>query len=307
MRLAAALFLSLTVAASAAIDPVLLNLVSPDTKILSGMQIEQSKSSRFGQYVLAQMHSEDPDFRQWITDSGFDPRRDLKEILVASLGENNNLILGRGSFQPQRIVAAARTAGKAKGTMLSYQSFDILRFEDKGSDWSLAFPDSSLAVMGNLAAVKSTLDRYRGGMRLSGDLAAKAVAAAGANHAWFVSLAPLSDFVAGKPMDSNLSGSNLFDAVLQASGGVSFTSNGVRLSGEALARSDKDATALSDVVKFLAGIIQLQRGNSAKGTRPATLADTLVTSTNGNLMKLSLVIPESIVEQLFMPEGGAKQ
>ena len=46
--------------AAAAVDPALLKLVMPDAKILSGIQVDQSAASPFGQYVLSQMQ---PDSR----------------------------------------------------------------------------------------------------------------------------------------------------------------------------------------------------------------------------------------------------
>src|ERR1700676_3734489 len=70
--------------AMAGVDPGLLNLVMPDAKILTGIQVDQSQASPFGQYVLSQMQFNDPGFQKFMTVTGFDPRSDLHEILAAT-------------------------------------------------------------------------------------------------------------------------------------------------------------------------------------------------------------------------------
>src|SRR5712691_10092239 len=117
----AVLLLLAAATAMAAVDPGLLGLVMPEAKILSGIQVDQSEASPFGQYVLSQMQA-DPGFSKFVTATGFDPRRDLREILTAHTGDpyaasHATLILARGAFQPAAIVSAAVTAG---GTVTSY-------------------------------------------------------------------------------------------------------------------------------------------------------------------------------------------
>jgi hypothetical protein len=85
--------------------------------------------------------------------------------------------------------------------------------------------------------------------------------------------------------------------VNQASGGIRF-SDPVQISAEIVARSDKDAQALVDVVRFLAGLIQLNREKNATAAEVATLADTLDLKTAGNVMTMSLAIPEATLERI---------
>src|SRR5215472_3544736 len=70
--------------ALAAIDPGLLNLVMPDAKVLSGLQVDQTLNSPFGQYILNQFQPNDQGFLKFMSATGFDPRHDLREILAAS-------------------------------------------------------------------------------------------------------------------------------------------------------------------------------------------------------------------------------
>ncbi|HTC88537.1 MAG TPA: hypothetical protein VK686_09590, partial [Bryobacteraceae bacterium] len=128
----------------------------------------------------------------------------------------------------------------------------------------------------------------------------KAQQVSATNDFWFVTLVPLSNFSGAIP-DPNLSGAmqgNLFAAINQASGGVRFGDT-VTISAEAVTRSEKDAQALVDVVKFFAGLVQLNKQNNPAAGQVATLLDTLQATTSGNTTTISLAIPEQALEQLI--------
>src|SRR4051794_25586704 len=72
-----------------AADPQLLNLVMPDAKVLAGVNVEQAKGTQFGQYILNQMQTHDTEMQKLVELTGFDPRRDVRELLVASDGAAN--------------------------------------------------------------------------------------------------------------------------------------------------------------------------------------------------------------------------
>ena len=91
---------------------------------------------------------------------------------------------------------------------------------------------------------------------------------------------------------------NLLAAINQMSGGIRFGDT-VTISAEAITRSEKDAQALVDVVKFFAGLVQLNRQKDPAAGQVATLLDTLQTSTSGNVTTISLAIPELQLEQMF--------
>src|SRR3954470_2620018 len=109
--LTATLFTAFSGALSAA-DPQLLNLVMPDAKVLAGVNVEQAKGTQFGQYVLNQLQTEDAHMQQLVTLTGFDPRRDVRELLVASdgvptAGKTSGLALARGTFDASKVMALA--------------------------------------------------------------------------------------------------------------------------------------------------------------------------------------------------------
>jgi hypothetical protein len=301
------IFLSLSLAAAgaassafAAVDSALLGLIPSDATVVSGVHVEQAKASAFGRFVLNQMQVDDQGFRKFILDTGFDPRRDLGDVMAVTLGSGDKtqvLILGRGVFNPGRIFNTAKQSG---GTISNYKGVDILSHEDDGA---LAFVDASVALAGNPAAVRAAIDQRGGTKKLPEAVAKKMQELSAANDAWFYSTVSPGSFFAGKMSNENLGaamGDGLMQSVEQASGGIKFTGADARINGEATTRSDKDATALADVFRFLAQI--MQSGNNkptGAAADAAALLSKMQITTQGKVMKLSLSIPEDVLERMF--------
>lgn len=304
MRIAVSLSFALTAAAA---DPALLNLTMPDARFISGIQVEQSRKSPFGQYLLKQMQSDDDEFRRFMLETGFDPARDLTEIVAATSGTSENpktVIIGLGSFHPELFGSAARAHG---GKVSLYNGIELLSHTSPKGEGAVAFLDGSTAVMGALDSVKAAIDRKRSPAQLSPEIAARISELSTANDAWFMSTGPVADFLSGKVADENLGQAvqgNLLASILQASGGVRFGAEAVQVSAEALTKSGKDASSLGEVVRFLASLVKLRKGKS--NTAPvATLADSLQVTTKGSTLSLSMAIPEKIMEQMFIAKPNA--
>ncbi len=283
----------------AGVDPVLLNLVMPDAKFLTGIQVDQSVTSPFGQYLLSQMQSNDAGFMQFVAATGFDPTRDLKQVLVATgdttAGADNVLVLGRGSFLVTQITAAVTTNG---GIVTQYKGFNLLTPPQGKDPSAIVFLDNTTALIGRVPAVQSGIDRYIAHATYAGNLATSAQTVSGANSAWFTTLTPLSDFLNGKlPGNTGaLSQNNLFQSVTAASGGINFGTNSIVVTADALTTSPQNAQALVDVLKFLVSMIS----TNAKNQPITTLADAATFTANGATTHLSLSISEQMAEQLFM-------
>src|ERR1041384_2708049 len=171
-------FSPVSMSAFAAVDPGLLALVMPDAKVLTGIQVGQAEASPFGQYVLAKTQIDDAKLLELMTSTGFDPRRDLKEILAAtSTTTDNALVLGRGNYQPAKIAAAAATHG---GSTVQYHGFTIILPDAKGTV-ALTFLDTTIAAIGNQASLQAAIDRRMSGAVYSGALAQKAQAVSATN------------------------------------------------------------------------------------------------------------------------------
>jgi hypothetical protein len=299
-----ALLLALPIATWAA-DPALLKLVMPDAKVIAGIQVSQTKNSLFGQYVLSHMQIDDTGFKSFIAQTGFDPRRDVSEIMIASNWESNSaagrwLVMARGSFDLGKIANAARGNGV---TTSNFQGVNILVHSSAAKpevENAIAFFDGTSAVMGDLASVQGAIGRQKSAATPSNQLLAKVNDLSSKNDFWFVTLVPVSEFAGAMP-DPNLSGAmkgNLLAAINEASGGIRFGDT-VNISAEAITRSEKDAQALVDVVKFVAGMVQLNRQNNQAAGQVATLLDTLDCKATSNVTTVSLAIPELQLEQMI--------
>jgi hypothetical protein len=323
-----AILLALSLAAlplAAAADPALLQMVPPSSEVVAGLQIAQAKNSLFGQYVLAHLTVNDTKLVQFISQTGFDPRQDVSEIVIASNGKPNApaanapapnapgpntsapnasanqwLVLADGTFNVAKITAAAQANG---GVPSVYQGVNLVTHAAGSSSQvatAIAFLNPTTALAGDITSVEAAIARKQSNAPTDSNVFSNSQQASASNDFWFVTLAPLSNF-AGLIPDPNLSGAlqgNLFASINQLSGGIRF-GDAVTLSAVAVTRSDKDAQALVDVVKFLAGLVQMNKQNNPAAGEVATLLDSLQTSTSGDTATISLAIPEQTLEQLL--------
>jgi hypothetical protein len=98
----------------------------------------------------------------------------------------------------------------------------------------------------------------------------------------------------------------MLQSALQASGGIKFATAAVTVSAEVLARSPQDAQSMVDVLRFGASMIQLNRNQGGGAANAASLLDSATFTTSGAVAKISLSLPEQQIEQLFMPQTGAR-
>ena len=99
-------------------------------------------------------------------------------------------------------------------------------------------------------------------------------------------------------MNGAISG-DMVQGIEQASGGVVFGTT-VQIAGEAVTKTDKDATALADVVRFLTGMVQMNR-DKPEMAKFAALLDTMSLQANANTLTFSLSVPEGDLEQMLKP------
>jgi hypothetical protein len=207
-----------------AADQQLMNLLMPDAKVVAGINVDQAKNSVFGQFMLARIQNGDEHLAKLTSVTGFDPRRDLREVLMGTIGQpgQQGLVLGRGTFDAARIFAAARLGGHAVET---YNGVDILTGKEESLTHALAFLDGSIAVAGDLASVQAAIDRHASTAASSIDpaLAAKITELSNSLDAWSVSTVPLAALASQKIPDTKLNGmlnTDVVKSILQTSGGI---------------------------------------------------------------------------------------
>lgn len=281
---------------TAAADTALLNLLPPDAQVIFGVQVDQSRYTPFGQYVLARLEKEDGDLQQFIALTGFDPRRDISEIVGAGRGDGKQgLVCVRGRFDIPKILAALPRESVAP---VQYRGVTLVSGKGPGSA-GVAFLNGSLAVAGEGDLVRAAIDRWLDGGKLPAELAARAAEASSHYDVWMATAAWPAALAERLPPESGGAAvkGDLVRAIEQMSGGVKFGAQ-VTLAGETLLKTDKDAAALADVFRFLASFIQLQ-ANTERAQRFADFARRMEIAAEGNRVRVSLTVPEAEFEKLF--------
>jgi hypothetical protein len=307
-RLGLAFALALfTFSTAFAADPALLALLPADAKAVAGMNVDRAANSPFGQFLLSQMKSDDAGFRKFVTATGFDPRRDLREVIAAGTMVPNQrghgLVVARGTFNGPLIIAAAKTEG---ATISNYKGVEVVNH--KADSPSFAIIDGNITIAGEDALVKRAIDQRGGGVVIDPKIAAKANDVSGRFDAWAVSTAPLGNFAGAAPSAQAGAAmkSGAMQNIEQTSGGVRFGTM-VEIVGEALTRSDKDALALVDVIRFVAGLMQTQREKNPQAAQFAALLDSMEVKAAASTVHVSLSIAQAEIEKLIKPRRAAKR
>ena len=305
------------VAASAA-DTQLLSMVMPDAKVVAGVNVDSAKASPFGLYVLAQMQTNNTDLQQLIAFTGFDPTRDVDEVLVATPsavgGKTNGLVLARGTFDP-----ALATLAATKGAVTEvYNGVTIIESPDKQA--GIAFISTSRVAAGDVTNVKAAIDRVGSTPSLPSNVLAQVTKWSGAEDAWVITTVPLAGLVpAGTGVGTAGAGANpmanpmagVMQQVQQMAGGVKFGSSVVGTAA-IVADNAADATQLANTLQFFVNLMQMQ---SQKNPQLANLAQGFSVNAQGTTVNVNITLPEAQFQQLFQmekkaavaPMGGKKQ
>ena len=313
LRLFAFLIPAVCLPAFASVDSALLALVPPGSKIVSGIDFERARSSEFGQFITARIKTDDKDLEQFVNETGFDPRRDIQQVLFTCSGPAENgesskfAILARGNFDEDRIRAGAKTKGLTSQPFQGVELFSE-KTPHKGPS-AFAFLGDGLGVMGDSETVKQIISKRATATTLDPALQAAISKAGTDNDAWFVSFVSggfLADHInaqvngdsSNHDAKSPMPQAQALQSVLQSSGGIQFGST-VRLSFDAVTRSPQDATSLADVVRFFSSMVQMERQKDPRAGIAASALDNMNLATDGDALHLSISLPEKSVEQLI--------
>jgi hypothetical protein len=290
MKLQIAAMTALCVVAPAmAADPGLLQYVPADSKSVAGIYVDRAIGSPMGLFLQAQGLTDNPELQKFITATGFDPKRDLREVVVASSdpqGHKNGLVIARGQFDIAQIGALASMKGSSKE---SYEGVDVYTGTRRATK-AFAFPEPTIALIGDAVSVKAAIDNRRQSGALDPRLSTKLQAASSRYDLWFASTGP-QKIALGRAFNSQ-------DAVDLISGGLTLGSV-VQLNAEAVMRSEKDAQGLIGVIKLFSGLAQLQQQNNPEIARLAAILNTAETKVEGTTVLFSISAPQSDLELLF--------
>lgn len=296
--------LSFLLSASAAFsaDSALLNLVMPEARMVAGIDIERARDSFFGRKVMEEMNDKNGDFGRIAALTGFDPRRDLKEVIFATTDVNSRvrqspaLIVVRGVFDTARIGSALKTNGIIPSETIG--GIDFFTKTDGKDDSALAFLDGSIAVAGNRDAVRQALRRrISAGAPLTASTYDKVQLMSRENDIWMVTSVPVSELSNVIPGDrapqAGMMGGEAFKGIEQMAMGVRFGAETMDLTAETVSRSQKDASGIADIVRFLSTMVQMNRDKpDVKALATALDAMSLTTSDRTTRLTISLPVAE---------------
>src|SRR5579883_2697703 len=80
------------------IDNVLIKMVPPGSTSLVGAHMDAIRQTDLYRRMLAERKL--PDLDQFAAETGFDPRRDVRELLYVTAPGQTNVMLARGAFRP---------------------------------------------------------------------------------------------------------------------------------------------------------------------------------------------------------------
>ncbi len=278
----------------------LLNLVMPDVKVMADVNVAQAKASPFGQYVLMQVETQQ--LQQLATLTGFDPTRDVDELLVAgnAAAQHNGLALVSGNFNVASISSAIAQQKVATET---YRGITI--FEDLQKQAGLAFLSNSIAAAGDLANLKAAIDRVSAPSVLPASLLVEIGQLSAANDAWALTTVPPSSL---KPSSTapavpgvGNGAENVLGTVQSGSAGIKFGAN-VVMTAQAQADTAQNATAIAGLIQFLVNMAQLKASDQPQ---VQALSKALTVSATGTTVTLSLTMPSTQFQELLQPKAGA--
>jgi hypothetical protein len=178
--------------------------------------------------------------------SGFDPLKDIDEVLIVAAGGRNPpmLVIAHGNFNMERFSANAGL----------YHGVPVLR-NDKSSTGTIALLDASTAILGETAEVRAAIDRRGSGSSIEAAMASTIASLRTRYDVWGLGNGP------GK-LVPQLSQPGALDSIDRFQFGLSLT-HGLELAVELQAHSPKDAAKLLQSAQFLELTLKSQPGAGA--------------------------------------------
>ena len=292
----AALLLALASFAGAqpAVDNVLERMVPPGATSLVGARMDRIKQTEFYRKLIAAQPL--PQLDQFAHDTGFDPRRDVRELLYVN-APPGSVMLARGTFH----VGTATMKGMQK---TRHGDYDIWG----GDMGGFCILDSTLAIAGDVPAVEAALDEWKSGSHTAAQpLLARVAAVSPQAQFWGISTG-LAGFLAEHPptVAPGLDFSKIFSGLRDTWFEVDLTT-GLKAEVHGTTATEKDAISLRDTVRGLVGLGRLQ----VPEKQPELLRvwDGITVDQQGRSIALHVDIAQDLVDKLvrLLSAGPAAQ
>ena len=248
--LALCLSLSLAPVRAERVDNVLAQMVPDASVTLLGMRMDQLKSTPFFQKLLAQQTFSGLD--EIAKETGFDPRRDVRDLLLAGNGQRS-VLLARGTFH----VTLPPTAKK-----FNYHGFVVISNADPqhaAGGGAFCILDSTLAAAGPLNVLEAALDQYKSGNRNNAAaLLSRARAIPDSYQLWIVTAGASSIISENLPAPSGSAPD--FARIFRSLQNTLFQADlrsGLKAVAEGYCTTAQDAKNLSDAARGMVGMGRL--------------------------------------------------
>jgi hypothetical protein len=160
-----------------------------------------------------------------------------------------------------------------------------------------------------VASVKAALDRANGVNSVSPALATQVQTLSTTQDAWSVSLASLGALIpgaAGVPDHGAAAQTlQLVKNIQSSSGGLKFGAN-VVVTGQAVADTPQNATALADLVRMVSGLASMAASQNPDGAAFVQFLQSLQVTTSGAAVNLTASLPEAQVEAILHAASAKK-
>ena len=280
------------------IDEGLAKLVPQDAVMLAGTRMEEVRAT--AAYKLWGNDADSSAIDRFARDTGFDPRKDIRELLVASDGKDT-VFLARGAFSPAKLEKLLAEQGARKS---AHRGQTLIN----NGEWSVAFLDATTAAAGATRAVQSAIDRrQQGGGGIPVMLVTRMKAIPKDSQLWIVTFGLSPALAKAIPEQGNMSNlRRLLSMVESATAGVDLRS-GFSLNAEAGGRTAEDAKFIHDAFRGLVGMGRL----TVPDNEPEMLRfyDAIGITQKERTVRLQAAVPMDVLEKLaakMRPGAGWK-
>jgi hypothetical protein len=271
-----------------ALDADLLKYGGPDAKEVAGVYVSRVIASPLGLFLQSRIGEDQGGLAKFIADTGFDPRRDIVELVGFSQGaqvKKPGMVAARARFDAARLGAAFVANGMKQSTYSGVEVFE------RGIGALIAFPEPGIVLGGDGDLVRAALDRRGKPSELDPAVLSKVNNAASRNDVWFV---------AAGQRNIGLGRMRLPEDSLEGISGGLVLGSTVELNAEAVMRTEKDAQALAQLIQFITAMGQVQ-GNRGSGVPFLALLQNAKSTVQGTTVLFSVSATQEDLEKLLSP------
>jgi hypothetical protein len=268
-------------------------LVPGDTVVLAGVKMDELRATSWYKKTVAEKPL--PELDSFAKDTGLDPRKDIAELLIVSDGAKM-AVLTRGKFSQSSIEARLERDG---GKRTPYKGLVLIGDEQN----AVAFLNSTTAVAGQPAAVRSIIDQRGRSTGLSPSLRQKLDSIPAQNQIWVVVTGGFGDAAKAVPRSGNLANlGRVLSMIESLTAGIDLRS-GLHASVVGVCRSEQDARSLGDAARGLVGMARL----SAPPDDPDLLKaiDGIQVEQQQRTVRLTVAIPQAVMDKNLERFGGS--